>query len=254
MAHGGLGRNLSRNLKLNISESKMAVKIKDWNKYQHYKNRRPPWIRFYRDILDDPDFYEMSGDDFKSLTMLWLIASEDETLSGELPASKKLAFRLRIKEVEVAPLLSRLKHWLIIDDSTMLASCVQDATPDQNRSDQKRGEEKDPPIPPRGFQIFWEAYPKKTGKQAAFRAWKRAIKTVDNGIILAALRKQREWSMWRKNGGQYIPNPSTWLNQGRWEDEENISNVKIESIKQALTPLEQMQERNKAALKKALEE
>lgn len=23
---------------------------------------------------------------------------------------------------------------------------------------------------------------------------------------------------WRKDNGQYIPNPATWLNQGRWDD------------------------------------
>ena len=113
----------------------MTFKIKDWTKFQHYKNRRPPWIRLYRDILEDPDFYEMSGDDFKILAMLWLIASEDPNLEGELPASKKLAFRLRISEAKLSQALLRLNHWIINDASNALAGCLQVATPDQTRSE-----------------------------------------------------------------------------------------------------------------------
>ena len=37
--------------------------------------------------------------------------------------------------------------------------------------------------------------------------------------ILDAVSKQKLWPKWQKDGGQYIPNPATWLNQGRWEDE-----------------------------------
>ena len=114
----------------------MITKIKDWEKFQHYKNRRPPWIRLYRDILDDPDFYEMSGDDFKLLSMLWLIASEDPELEGKLPDSKKLAFRLRISEAKLGQALKRLNCWVISDTSNVLADCLQHAIPDQTRSEQ----------------------------------------------------------------------------------------------------------------------
>ena len=30
---------------------------------------------------------------------------------------------------------------------------------------------------------------------------------------------QKGSRQWRENNGQFIPNPATWLNQGRWEDE-----------------------------------
>ena len=38
-------------------------------------------------------------------------------------------------------------------------------------------------------------------------------------LMLAAIAAQRESQAWTRDGGQYIPNPSTWLNQGRWQDE-----------------------------------
>lgn len=77
----------------------------------------------------------------------------------------------------------------------------------------------DPPIPPKGFDEFWEAYPKRKGKQAALRAWKKAIKIADADTLIEAVKKQCFWEQWTRDNGQFIPNPATWLNQGCWEDE-----------------------------------
>jgi len=70
------------------------------------------------------------------------------------------------------------------------------------------------------FERFWEAYPKKIGKGAALRAFK-AVKQVNDllPVILTAVERQKQSEQWRKDNGQFIPNPTTWLNQGRWEDE-----------------------------------
>lgn len=68
------------------------------------------------------------------------------------------------------------------------------------------------------FAEFWTAYPRKVGKDAAWRAWlKRRPSQQLAEDILAALQKQHEWLM--REDGKYIPNPATWLNQGRWQDE-----------------------------------
>lgn len=69
------------------------------------------------------------------------------------------------------------------------------------------------------FQEFWKAYPKKAGKGAAEKAWKKAKNRPSIQAILAAIATQKRSEQWQKDGGQYIPNPATWLNQGRWEDE-----------------------------------
>lgn len=91
----------------------MAARVKNWKKFQHFKDRRPPWIKLYRDLLDDPDWHELSGDEAKALVMIWLVASEND---GNLPDTRKLAFRLRIGEREVETLLKYLSHWLDRDD------------------------------------------------------------------------------------------------------------------------------------------
>ncbi len=66
------------------------------------------------------------------------------------------------------------------------------------------------------FERFWEAYPKKTAKLEAEKAFIKL--NVNDGLLdtmLTALEKQS--SQWQQM--QYIPYPATWLNGKRWNDE-----------------------------------
>lgn len=68
------------------------------------------------------------------------------------------------------------------------------------------------------FIVFWDEYPKKRGKGAAEKAWKK----IDPAVVpdlMKALEKHKMSADWTKDGGKYIPYPATWLNQRRWEDE-----------------------------------
>lgn len=70
------------------------------------------------------------------------------------------------------------------------------------------------------FEQFWAAYPRKVGKDAARKAWdKRRPSEVLARQMLDALEQQKRTRQWTRDGGQYIPHPTTWLNQGRWQDE-----------------------------------
>lgn len=70
------------------------------------------------------------------------------------------------------------------------------------------------------FDDFWAVYPKKTGKDAARNAWKkRRIGGDLAATLIAALAWQKQQDSWLKDGGQFVPNPATWINQGRWQDE-----------------------------------
>lgn len=70
------------------------------------------------------------------------------------------------------------------------------------------------------FSRFWAAYPRKVGKQAAKKSWSRLHPSEElTQAILQAVEAQKQSRQWRENNGQFIPNPATWLNQGRWEDE-----------------------------------
>ncbi|MBQ6177703.1 MAG: hypothetical protein IJK29_10940 [Bacteroidales bacterium] len=78
------------------------------------------------------------------------------------------------------------------------------------------------------FNRFWSVYPKKVGKKDAWRAFLKAMNEKGGGqgsarptadAMIEAVERQKRSEQWTKEGGRYIPNPATWLNQGRWEDE-----------------------------------
>jgi hypothetical protein len=58
------------------------------------------------------------------------------------------------------------------------------------------------------------------GKGAAEKSWKN-LKVDDTLLktILDAVEAQKKSNQWVRDNGQYIPHPTTWLNQKRWEDE-----------------------------------
>jgi len=73
------------------------------------------------------------------------------------------------------------------------------------------------------FERFWAEYPRKVGKDAALKEWLR--RSPDDALtdrMIAAVHQQRASAQWRKDGGEFIPHPRTWLHQGRWQDEHDI--------------------------------
>ncbi|MPN36404.1 hypothetical protein SDC9_183913 [bioreactor metagenome] len=67
------------------------------------------------------------------------------------------------------------------------------------------------------FDAFWNAYPKKVGKEAARKAFSKVH--VPSDTLIAAIEAQKRSPQWAKDNGQYIPYPAKWLNQGYWENE-----------------------------------
>lgn len=73
------------------------------------------------------------------------------------------------------------------------------------------------------FKEFWEAYPKKTGKGAAYLVWLDLSKQIKEDTLLSMCLKALKWQStshdWAKDSGKYIVMPSRYLNERRFEDE-----------------------------------
>lgn len=68
------------------------------------------------------------------------------------------------------------------------------------------------------FTSFWTTYPKKVAKPAAEKAF-NSVKAGPMLVnILADIESRKATDDWQKDGGKYIPNPATYLNNRRWED------------------------------------
>ena len=93
------------------------------------------------------------------------------------------------------------------------------------------------------FDEFWKAYPKKKDKAKARKAYaKLKPDTALHKKILTAIEKQKQSEQWQKDGGQFIPLPTTWINGERWEDEETVD-VWVEPHSQPLSQDEQEKRR-----------
>ena len=92
-----------------------------------------------------------------------------------------------------------------------------------------------------GFDEFWKAYPKKTAKKNAVNAWEK-IKPDEELLktILSALEQQKKSAQWRRDKGQFIPYPATWLNGKRWEDESCAEPTKGENSSLDIAEIERL--------------
>lgn len=75
------------------------------------------------------------------------------------------------------------------------------------------------------FEGFWDRYPKRVGRKKVEELYKRIVTSKEKEqALMEGLEKYiGKWTA-EKTDVKYIPNPATWLNQERWEDEVVISN------------------------------
>lgn len=116
------------------------IEIPNWDRFQHYRDRDPPWIKFYTELLHDPDYLALSGDQRAILHGLWLeYASSRRRLRAETRSlSSRLLLRVTKRQLET------LNHagFITILASKPLASRYQDASATRARGETEREEPK----------------------------------------------------------------------------------------------------------------
>lgn len=124
----------------------MKLTPKNWDNFQHYKHRSPPWIKLHRNLLDDMQYQRLPIASKAIAPMLWLLASESH--DGVIHRTpEEIAFRLRMTEKEVISAIKPLiDNGFFIEDSNMLAECVQDATTEREKSRVRVEKEKEKEI------------------------------------------------------------------------------------------------------------
>lgn len=103
------------------------------------------------------------------------------------------------------------------DNSQKFAASCGESPPKSNPIQSESESESNPNITRDAFDVFWDAYPRKVGKSSARKAFSRV--KADLNTLISSVERQKGSDQWKRDGGRYIPNPATWLNQGRWEDE-----------------------------------
>ena len=84
------------------------LRVKNWSAFQHYRHRRPPWIKLHRGLLDDFAWHRLPEASRALGPMLWLLASEGPD-GAILDDRETIAFRLHVSRDKVdeaiAPLI-----------------------------------------------------------------------------------------------------------------------------------------------------
>lgn len=286
----------------------MKYRIVNFRKFQNFHDRKPPWIKLYRDLLDNIDWFRLSSVASKSLINLWLLGSES---FGNLPQDSEIAFRLRLSIKELESIMQELikfkfveegqyelkgsedmsmneriretngfssryiknetKTEVLVRDNHKCQSCGSDkklefdhivpvskggsseadnlqllcrscnrskralskeefATQSSEKSCASRSLETETEEETEKkkhqysveFEKFWDAFPpnpRKSGKVYAYKIWNR--KRLDDKVndIVAHLHIIKNSDQWKKDKGLYIPMPSTYLSQERFDME-----------------------------------
>ena len=72
------------------------------------------------------------------------------------------------------------------------------------------------------FEEFWSQYPRKVAKRVAQKAWNR-LALHEQVAVLDTIQNHVEYWKLKETTLEFIPHPATWLNQGRWEDELDLT-------------------------------
>lgn len=204
----------------------MTIKIKDWDNFQHFKDRTPPWIKLYRGVLDDPDWHALDGKTAKVLVMLWLLASEDKKMEGCLPDIRTISFRLRIPESDIKEAIVKLNHWLISDDISVISERHQHDAPETETETYRKETEAEANALAHDFEVFWVGWipfnMPKGSKQDAAKSYFRARKAIDHATLIGT---RDQYLANCKNLRSKTKHASSWLNGRGWENDDAIGAI-----------------------------
>jgi uncharacterized protein YdaU (DUF1376 family) len=140
---------------------------------------------------------------------------------NEINEAKKADGSVSVKQPTPTPTIRERTREVGTDSSGKIESSTNSSSSDDDDvfawESKQAPAGKSKPKPPTRFDQFWAAYPRKVGKDAALKAFKRiaAAKRVTFDELMAGLER------YKQNKPMKIDycHPATWLNEGRWADE-----------------------------------
>ncbi len=163
-------------------------RVRDFERLQHYKERRPPWIKLYSELLDDYEFSRLHDTSKAHLLCIFLLAS---LYDNRIPLDPGwVARRINAKSFVDLEILQQA-GFIHVDDSAseMLAARYQDARPEtetktEAETEKTLSDKSDADVPkikrvrktyPEEFESFWRDYPTDPimSKSRSFAQWQK---------------------------------------------------------------------------------
>lgn len=188
-----------------------TIRVKNWDRFQHYKDRNPPWIKLHYDLLSSSDWVMLDDRNRLLAIVCMLLASRHE---GCVPDD--MEYIRRVAYLDKLPDLQPLIDSGFLEVEGERKQMLADARPEERRGEkrQRRGE-----IP---FSDFWAIYPNHQKPTPSKKKWEGLTVKDQQAAMTALPNHLANW-----NDPKFVPHATTWLNQRRWEDE--IPGASIES-------------------------
>jgi len=193
---------------------KNMLKIKNWEKFNLYNAKNPryqkkmTWFKFYgTDYINNIEIHKLSFEQKAILVELWCLGSESD---GVLPENFEIAFRLHYSIDFIEKIVDELftRGWL--------ENYSQPTNIEKNKI-----REREEDIVLDKFNEFWKTYPasnRKVNKSGCMKLWQsQNLEPIGDKIINHV--KMMSDTDWKKDNGQYIPMPATYLRQSRFDTE-----------------------------------
>lgn len=198
--------------------------VKNWTKFQHYKDRNPPWIKLHVEILASEDWVALA-DASKLLAVVCMVlaARNDGKVPNNIDYIKRVAYL--DKRPDLKPLIDcgfLVNPQADASESKQKQALVRPEGETETYSTEAESEQKESfslrskdAGGAKFFDEWWAEQPNKVGKPIAKAAYAKALTKATQAQLILGLRTyiagkpaERQWL-----------NPSTWLNQERWNDQ-----------------------------------
>ena len=192
------------------------LSVKNWDKFQQYKDDRPMvFIRVDVGVLDDYEMEQLTEIQQNHLMKIWLLAgrcgnkiiNDSAWIGRKINAKSKVNINQLVKCGFLIPDTPVLDRTVSYGDSELLA--LEEKRREEIRREENIGQ----------FESWYLAYPKKVGRVKAQKAWNTIKDRPSLDTLLTALDDQIANEQQWQGGTKYIPNPASYLNGRKWEDD-----------------------------------
>lgn len=187
----------------------IAYRVRNWNKYQHYKDRNPPWIKLHYEMLTSQDWVSLSDASRVLAIACMLIASRHE---GGIPGN--VAYLKRVAYLNSAPDFKPLIECGFLEPLADASMLQADARPETEAYSKETDTPPTPlskmthiALPPEWLQ--WAKQERGWPEQVVSDVWSQFKEYWTNGKGRST--KRSEWD-------------STWRN---WCRKENLGKPRI---------------------------
>jgi hypothetical protein len=111
--------------------SREYIVIRNWETFQHYKNRNPPWIKTYTELLSSDEYLGLSGHRRALLHGLWLEYARSHRRLALDTASLSRRLNLRVTSADIESLNDA--GFIEVSASTAQAPRNQSASPETDK-------------------------------------------------------------------------------------------------------------------------